>query len=230
MNIDPPKVVGLMDAILTAQATLVTAVQWVKRDNSSPWKTILSNLWSLFLWYIHIYPIYDCREPTVVDLLLERMLKSEYHFNTKPWKKVSFKLTFSPPPSDTTGLGKSLSQNGWLVLNRRWSWTRRPTRQKTNFRAFLQLLPPGAMECVCKPRGRLLLQIVQNAPRRDKTTHWGMLSGFKSLGAKQCWRSWMKYPILNMVLSTLCWIWSSESPRRCLWSLLENTSGWFTMR
>ena len=31
------------------------------------------------LWYI-----YDCREPTVVDLPLERMLKSEYHFNTNP--------------------------------------------------------------------------------------------------------------------------------------------------
>ena len=43
--------------------------------------------------------------------------------------------------------------------------------KKTNYQAFLQLLPPGAMECVCKPRGRLLLQIVQNAPRRDKTTH-----------------------------------------------------------
>ena len=36
INIDALKVVGLMDAILTARATLVTAVQWVKRDNSPP--------------------------------------------------------------------------------------------------------------------------------------------------------------------------------------------------
>ena len=36
INIDPLKVVGPMDAILTARATLVTAVQWVKCDNRSP--------------------------------------------------------------------------------------------------------------------------------------------------------------------------------------------------
>ena len=183
INIDRLKVVGLMDAILTARATLVTAVQWVKRDNSPPSSYPSPKIWDWvqnsfknprginlnkqcpFIYLLHteiitcpgiqksyvqqssclrlevlnhrqkyqtkknnlvkflitlLWYIYDCREPTVVDLPLERMLKSEYHFKTKPWKKVSFKLTFFPSPTDTNGLGKSLSQNGWLVLNRRW--------------------------------------------------------------------------------------------------------------
>ena len=45
MNIDLLKVVGLMDAILTARATLVTAVQWVKRDNSSPSSRPSPKIW-----------------------------------------------------------------------------------------------------------------------------------------------------------------------------------------